>query len=138
MALTDLYVLDKESHCIHKLGDQAHDGLYVMNGEIRYYNLQNGDGGGVRDEDGCGYVILESDAGFLEDEFGIIDKRFEKEIRAYLSSLSPSPSIDCAWMPIKCDTLGDCNSSGNAGETACSSCTNGSRYIKKPDSGWRK
>lgn len=90
MSLTSLYVYDKETKRIHRIGDERHDALYVINGEIRYHNLQNGDGGGVKDEDGCGYVILESEDGFLENEFGILDKRYEEEIKAYLGAPSPS------------------------------------------------
>ena len=81
MSLTSLYVYDKETKRIHRIGDERHEALYVINGEIRYHNLQNGDGGGVKDEEGCGYVILESEDGFLENEFGILDKRYEEEIQ---------------------------------------------------------
>lgn len=129
MSLTSLYVYDKETKRIHRIGDDNHDALYVINGEIRYHNLQNGDGGGVKDKDGYSYVILESEDGFLENEFGIIDKRFEKEIQAYFNEPT-SPLISR-------DSLGDCNSCGNLGTATCNSCTNGSRYIKGQDCGWR-
>lgn len=82
---TDLYVLDKQSGRIHRIGDDRHDSLdsWVF-GEVRYHNLQNGDGGGVEDKEGYGYVILKTDAGYFNDEYGIIDRRYEKEIKAYL------------------------------------------------------
>lgn len=82
--LTDLYVIDLHERKVHRIGDEPHDSLYVWDGRLQYYNLQNGDGGGVKKESGAGYVILESESGSLVDEFGIIDKRFEKEIKMYL------------------------------------------------------
>ena len=84
---TDLYVYDKSSRTIHKIGDDKHDSLRVdyKDGkyEIRYYNMQNGCGGRCF-EDGD-YVILQSEDGLLTDEFGIIDKRYEKEIAEYIA-----------------------------------------------------
>ena len=86
---TDLYVLDKSTKKIHRIGDERHDSLYVNDADnsysLRYYNLQNGDGGGLNDEDGHGYVILQSLNGLLTDEYGIIDKRYEKEISEYIA-----------------------------------------------------
>ena len=84
--LCDLYVLDKTDRTIHRVGEGSHDSLsaYAQD-EVHYCNMQNGDGGGVKDEDGYGYVILKSDDGYLCDEYGIIDKRFVPEIKKYLS-----------------------------------------------------
>lgn len=84
--LCDLYVLDKTDRTIHRVGEGSHDSLtaYAQD-EVHYCNMQNGDGGGVVDECGYGYVILKSDDGYLCDEYGIIDKRFVPEIKKYLS-----------------------------------------------------
>lgn len=83
--LTNLYVLDKFLSEIHRIGADTHDSLSIRDGKIFYYNLQNGDGGGVEDEASCGYVILYSEDGCLTDERGeVIDKRFEKEIREWI------------------------------------------------------
>lgn len=126
MSLTSLYVFDRETKRIHRIGDDPHDALYVRNGAIRYHNMKNGDGGGCENDHSYGYVILQSKDGFLEDEFGIIiDKRFEKEIQVYLEDFS-SPIISK-------DSLGDCNSCGNAGTSTCNSCVNGSRYLKRQE-----
>lgn len=83
--LCDLFVLDKADRTIHRVGEGSHDSLtaYAQD-EVHYENMQNGDGGGVKDEDGYGYVILKSDNGYLCDEYGIIDKRFIPEIKKYL------------------------------------------------------
>lgn len=81
MRLTDLYVIDMESRKIYRVGDNPHDSLSVINGEVRYFNMQNGDGGGVNDG---GYRILKTEDGCFEGEFGIIDKRFAKEISEYI------------------------------------------------------
>ncbi len=84
--LCDLYVLDKTDRTIHRVGEGSHDSLTAYaQGGVHYENMQNGDGGGVKDEDGYGYVILKSDNGYLCDEYGIIDKRFVPEIKKYLS-----------------------------------------------------
>ena len=49
--LKDLYIMDKPSGEIHKIGTDIHDGLWVDgNGIVHYHNLQNGDGC-----DGSGY-----------------------------------------------------------------------------------
>lgn len=84
--LCDLYVLNKQDRSIHRVGEGSHDSLSAyVHDEVYYENMQNGDGGGVVDQDGYGYVILKSDNGYLCDEFGIIDKRFVPEIKKYLS-----------------------------------------------------
>lgn len=42
---TDIYVRDKYTGDIHRVGDDPHDSLYVDDeGTLHYYNLQNGDG----------------------------------------------------------------------------------------------
>lgn len=64
MALTDLYVLDKETGHIHRVGDDCHDSLDVRNGEVYYYNLQNGCG---TLPDGMGtYEFVDSEAGMCD------------------------------------------------------------------------
>ena len=43
--MIDLYIRDKYSGKIHKVGDDTHDCITVdEEGTIHYYNLQNGDG----------------------------------------------------------------------------------------------
>lgn len=84
--LTDLYVLDKLTSEIHRIGSDTHDSLCVNGNQVCYYNLQNGDGGTVEDRSFFGYVILRSDNGSLTDEFNhVIDKRFEDIIWDYLT-----------------------------------------------------
>ena len=100
--LSRLYVYDKQSKCIHRIGDDRHDALDVRNGELRYHNLQNGDGGGTEDVEGYGYVILNSDNGSLLDEVAsyytgeeaICDLRFEEQIKEYLHGHSESNTED--------------------------------------------
>ena len=88
VTLCSLWVMDKYSKRIHRIGDGWHDSLSSdIYGEVHYVNMQNGDGGGVKDVEGYGYVILMSDSGSLLDEFGIIDKRFVVEIKEYLKGL---------------------------------------------------
>ena len=44
---TDLFIKDKYSGYVHRIGDDPHDSLYVDDkGSVHYYNLQNGDGCG--------------------------------------------------------------------------------------------
>ena len=84
--LSRLYVLDKHDGRIHRIGDERHDGLWVTpEGEIHYHNLQNGDGGGVEDKEGYGYVILKTDDGSFSAPYcDIVDLRYEEQIRAYI------------------------------------------------------
>lgn len=45
MSKTDLYIRDKYSGRIHRVGDSPHDMLTVDDkGTVHYFNLQNGDG----------------------------------------------------------------------------------------------
>ncbi len=45
MNLCDIYVRDKYSGRIHRVGDDIHDSLWVdENGTLFYHNMQNGDG----------------------------------------------------------------------------------------------
>lgn len=59
MKLTDLFVYDRDSKRVHKVGSDSHDSLYVdSNGVVVYYNLQNGCG---TLPDGTGtYVFIET------------------------------------------------------------------------------
>lgn len=82
--LCNLYVYDKCHKTIHRVGEWDHDSLSTIFDCVHYHNLQCGDGGEVFDINGYGYVLLKSDAGYLTDEWGIIDKRFIPEIKAYL------------------------------------------------------
>lgn len=65
MSMTDLYVRDRYSGHIHRVGDDHHDCLTVdKNGNVHYQNLQNGDGcrTGLS---ACGYEFVPN-----EDEMG--------------------------------------------------------------------
>lgn len=45
MSFTDIYVRDKYSGRIHRVGDDVHDSFWVdENGTLHYHNMQNGDG----------------------------------------------------------------------------------------------
>lgn len=44
MSLIDLYIRDKDSGKIHKIGENQHDMLTIVNGTLIYQHLQNGDG----------------------------------------------------------------------------------------------
>ena len=60
-SLTDIYVRDKWSGEIHRVGDDQHDQLTIWkDGNLHYYNLQNGDGCSTGDtlRDGCGYEFV--------------------------------------------------------------------------------
>lgn len=86
-----LYVIDLESkdRRIHRIGSEVHDAMSVYDWdgkrEIHYRNMQCGDGGTVEQRKGYGYVILQSEDGYLTNEYGkIIDRRFVKEIKQFL------------------------------------------------------
>lgn len=83
--LCDLYVLDKQTFSIHRVGEDAHDCLEVWESGVVYMNLQNGDGGNVKDS-ATGYVLLRSECGSLINREGQpIDERFACTVRKYLS-----------------------------------------------------
>lgn len=80
-----LYVLDKQSGRIHRIGDDRHDSLTVMDGEIHYHNMQNGDGGTVIDREGYGYLILPTDSGGFESPILSYERSpYADQIRKYL------------------------------------------------------
>lgn len=60
--LIDIYVRDKSTGEIHRVGDNRHDSLDVVNGKVLYYNLQNGCGTPYLE-----YEFVNSDAGTLEE-----------------------------------------------------------------------
>lgn len=65
---TDLYIRDKDSGRIHRVGDECHDGLWVdVDGTVHYFNLQNGDGcsDNSRMDKNAGYEFMPSDFGEL-------------------------------------------------------------------------
>ncbi len=62
----EIYVRDKESGIIHKVGTDQHDSLWVdAAGEVHYRNMQNGDGcsGKSHLDNRCGYEFVQSDCG---------------------------------------------------------------------------
>lgn len=65
---TDLYIRDKDSGRIHKVGDECHDALWVdVDGTVHYSNLQNGDGCAdySQIDPNAGYEFMPSDFGEL-------------------------------------------------------------------------
>jgi hypothetical protein len=83
--LCDLYVIDKTTNRIHRIGEDKHDSLVVYpDGCMRYYNLQDGEGGGAENAPRAGYCILTTIHGQLSEEYGIIDDRFEEHIKKYM------------------------------------------------------
>ena len=62
MSLIDLYISDGGK--IRRIGDNQHDMLTIEDGELCYYNLQNGDGCRLG-EDGEWYKFVEN-----ADEYG--------------------------------------------------------------------
>ena len=81
---TNIYVYDTEMDQIMTVDSDTHHALSIDENGLHYRNLQNGDGGCTEERKECGYVILHSRDGRLEDEFGIVDKRYEDRIRKYL------------------------------------------------------
>lgn len=69
MSLIDMYVRDKYTGKIHKIGADPHDSIWVSSeGVVHYMNLQNGDGAsgdGFNDQDG--YAFVPSDCGEIDD-----------------------------------------------------------------------
>lgn len=87
--LSRLFVLDKSDGRIHRIGDERHDSLCVMGGEIHYHNMQNGDGGTTEDKEESGYVILRTMDGCLGNPdlavYGYApDERFKDQIAKYI------------------------------------------------------
>lgn len=69
MSLIDLYVRDKHTGKIHKVGADQHDGLWVDHaGTVHYQNLQNGDvcNANSHINDSAGYEFMPSDFGEME------------------------------------------------------------------------
>lgn len=64
--LTDIYVRDKSTGKIHRVGDNKHDSLDVIDGKVSYYNLQNGCGTSTPEYDDD-YEFVDSEAGILEE-----------------------------------------------------------------------
>ncbi|MBR5276737.1 MAG: hypothetical protein IKU35_06355 [Bacteroidaceae bacterium] len=86
-----LFVIDvgSKKRRIHRIGTDIHDALSVYDWdgkrEIHYSNMQNGDGGTAEEQNGHGYVILQSEDGYLTNEYDkIIDRRFVEEIKQFL------------------------------------------------------
>ena len=69
--MTDLYVRDRQTGKIHRIGDDHHDQLtYNERGQICYHNLQNGDGCRTGDDGlraGYEFVMNEDDHGYNMD-----------------------------------------------------------------------
>lgn len=76
MSLIDIYVKDRESGRIHRVGDDQHDQLTInKEGELMYYNLQNGDGCSTRNDPRSGYEFVPN-----IDEYGYnMDPREEEQ-----------------------------------------------------------
>lgn len=68
--MTNIWVKDKCSGSIHQVGTNVHDSLYSANGEVHYYNMQNGDG-----TFGGGYEFI--DAPNSEDYISVTPKQLK-------------------------------------------------------------
>lgn len=69
-SLIDLYVKDRHSGRIHRVGDDQHDQLTIeADGTLRYHNLQNGEGCSTRNDPRDGYMFVPNvdDYGFNMD-----------------------------------------------------------------------
>ena len=66
MSNIDIYVRDKYSGMIHRVGDDRHDHLCINDqGELAYMNLQNGDGCRTgHDSGGYEFVPNQDDHGY--------------------------------------------------------------------------
>ena len=65
MSMIDIYVRDKQSGRMHRVGDDIHDMLTINDdGQLCYHNLQNGDGCHTGDNI-CGYEFVPN-----QDEYG--------------------------------------------------------------------
>lgn len=85
----DLWIRDKYSGHIHKVGDDPHDCLMVdEEGTVKYYNLQN--------SDGCtGYKSINEET--LADRFP--DKDWNKRSGEFTSGYEFVPNIDEEGFP---------------------------------------
>lgn len=63
--LTDIYIRDKSTGKIHRVGDDRHDSLDVRDGKVSYYNLQNSCG--TSTPEFGEYEFVDSEAGILEE-----------------------------------------------------------------------
>lgn len=84
----DLFIKDRYSGRIHRIGEDRHDSLYVdREGTVHYYNLQNGDG--------CiGYKSLECK--MLKEEYP--DKDWGKRADEYIYGYEFVPcSKECQY-----------------------------------------
>lgn len=76
-SLTDIYIRDKETGTIRRVGDDQHDQLVISgDGHLHYFNLHNGDGCTTGDRgEGYGYEFVPN-----TDENGFnFDPRERKE-----------------------------------------------------------
>lgn len=100
MSLIDLYVIDKESGRIHKIGDDRHDSFWVSHdGVLHYHNLQNGDGcsgDGYKNGALSGYAFLPQDM-----TRPMTYENFEQPEKCFLDneSVCGYPITDCANCP---------------------------------------
>ena len=65
MSLIDLYIRDKTTGEVHRIGDDPHDQITIYKGRLTYYNLQNGDGCTLGENEGGGYEFVDN-----VDEYG--------------------------------------------------------------------
>lgn len=71
--LTDIYVKDRISGLIHKVGSDKHDSMWIdENGTVHYFNLKSGDGcAGFESahDKKAGYEFVPSSDGCLEAKY---------------------------------------------------------------------
>lgn len=88
--LTDIYVRDMDNDITHRVGDNQHDSLYVADGVVCYYNLQNGCG--TLPKGNGTYEFVESDCGEIKKE-QMTEEEIEQAI-AQLESVVESKEKD--------------------------------------------
>lgn len=100
MMIPIIRVRDKSTREVHILGTKNHDALVAgfHDGDIAYYNYQNGDGSGCDAEDGYEFVIEHNDYGVPEPACEWISveelqKRMKEDPEHYMSprELPPDP-----------------------------------------------
>ena len=92
--LTDIYVKDRISGLIHKVGSDKHDSMWIdENGTVHYFNLKSGDGcagfESAHNKDD-GYEFVPSEDGELDSKYKAIfisDEEMRTETSNAIESL---------------------------------------------------
>ena len=95
MSLIDLYIMDKQTGDIWRIGDNKHDMLTITDdGQLRYHNLHNGDGceTGINGT-GCGYEFVPN-----EDSHGYNADPTKGEERTIVLTLKTFSEEPLKWL----------------------------------------